>query len=147
MYYYNRIQNDMYSAMKSGNKEKTSTLRTILSILKSKRIDKQNDLSKEDELKELRTFAKQRKEAMAMYQSGGRNDLVQNEQNELEVVDSYLPKMMNDESVKQLVHQIITETGASGFSDIGKVMPQVMKAGKGLIDGKTAQKIVRELLS
>ena len=52
------------------------------SILKSKRIDKQNELSKEDELKELRTFAKQRKEAMAMYQNGGRNDLVQNEKNE-----------------------------------------------------------------
>tara|TARA_Y100000590_G_scaffold205274_1_gene232797 strand:- start:639 stop:1082 length:444 start_codon:yes stop_codon:yes gene_type:complete len=147
MYYYNRIQNDMYSAMKSGNKEKTATLRTILSILKSKRIDKQNELSKEDELKELRTFAKQRKEAMAMYQNGGRNDLVQNEKNELGVVESYLPKMMDDESVKQLVRQIIIETGASKFSDIGKVMPQVMKVGKGLIDGKTAQKIVRELLS
>ncbi len=147
MYYYNRIQNDMYSAMKSGNKEKTATLRTILSILKSKQIDKQNELSKEDELKELRTFAKQRKEAMAMYQNGGRNDLVQNEKNELGVVESYLPKMMDGESVKQLVRQIIIETGASKFSDIGKVMPQVMKAGKGLIDGKTAQKIVRELLS
>ncbi len=147
MYYYNRIQNDMYSAMKSGNKEKTATLRTILSILKSKRIDKQNELSKEDELKELRTFAKQRKEAMAMYQNGGRNDLVQNEKNELGVVESYLPKMMDGESVKQLVRQIIIETGASKSSDIGKVMPQVMKAGKGLIDGKTAQKIVRELLS
>jgi len=147
MYYYNLIQNDMYSAMKSGDKEKTATLRTILSILKSKQIDKQNELSKEDELKELRTFAKQRKEAMAMYQNGGRDDLVKNEKNELGVVESYLPKMMDDESVKQMVRQIITETGASKFSDIGKVMPQVMKAGKGLIDGKTAQKIVRELLS
>ena len=147
MYYYNLIQNDMYSAMKSGDKEKTATLRTILSILKSKQIDKQNELSKEDELKELKTFAKQRKEAMAMYQNGGRDDLVKNEKNELGVVESYLPKMMDDESVKQMVRQIITETGASKFSDIGKVMPQVMKAGKGLIDGKTAQKIVRELLS
>jgi len=147
MYYYNLIQNDMYSAMKSGDKEKTATLRTILSILKSKQIDKQNELSKEDELKELKTFAKQRKEAMAMYQNGGRDDLVKNEKNELGVVESYLPKMMDNESVKQMVRQIITETGASKFSDIGKVMPQVMKAGKGLIDGKTAQKIVRELLS
>ena len=147
MSYYNRIQTDMYSAMKSGEKYKTATLRTILSILKSKRIDKQGDLSTEEELKELKTFAKQRKEALILYKNGDRDDLVQKEQNELKVVENYLPKMMDDESVKKLVHQIITETGASGLSDIGNIMPQVMKAGKGLIDGKTAQIIVRKLLS
>lgn len=147
MSYFERIQTDMYTAMKSGEKEKTSTLRTILSILKAKQIDKQEALSEEEELKELRTFAKQRNEAITLFEKGSRNDLVKKEKNELETIEHYLPKMMDEKSIRELVQKIISETGASSMADMGKVMPQIMKAGGGLIDGKTAQSIVSELLS
>ena len=147
MSYFEQIKTDMYSAMKSGDKEKTATLRTVLSILKAKRIDKREDLTEAEELKELRTFAKQRNEAIAMFEKGGRNDLVQKELNELNTMEHYLPKMMDKKSIRELIHKIIIETGASGMADMGKVMPQIMKAGGGLIDGKTAQTIVGELLS
>ena len=147
MSYFEQIKADMYSSMKSGDKEKTATLRTVLSILKAKRIDKRDDLTEAEELKELRTFSKQRNEAMDMFEKGGRNDLVQKELNELNIMEHYLPKMMDEKSIRELIQKIIKETGASGMVDIGKVMPQIMKAGGGLIDGKTAQTIVRELLS
>ena len=147
MSYFEQIKADMYSSMKSGDKEKTATLRTVLSILKAKRIDKRDDLTEAEELKELRTFSKQRNEAMAMFEKGGRNDLVQKELNELNTIEHYLPKMMDEKSIRELIQKIIIETGASGMADMGKVMPQIMKAGGGLIDGKTAQTIVGELLS
>ena len=147
MSYFEKIKADMYSSMKSGDKEKSATLRTVLSILKAKRIDKRDDLTEAEELKELRTFAKQRNEAMAMFEKGGRNDLVQKELNELNTIEHYLPKMMDEKSIRELIQKIIIETGASGMVDMGKVMPQIMKAGGGLIDGRTAQTIVGELLS
>ena len=147
MSYFEQIKADMYSSMKSGDKEKTATLRTVLSILKAKRIDKRDDLTEAEELKELRTFSKQRNEAMAMFEKGGRNDLVQKELNELNTIEHYLPKMMDEKSIRELIQKIIIETGASGMADMGKVMPQIMKVGGGLIDGKTAQTIVGELLS
>ena len=147
MSYFEQIKADMYSSMKSGDKEKTATLRTVLSILKAKRIDKREDLTDAEELKELRTFSKQRNEAMAMFKKGGRNDLVQKELNELNTIEHYLPKMMDEKSIRELIQKIIIETGASGMADMGKVMPLIMKAGGGLIDGKTAQTIVGELLS
>ena len=147
MSYFEQIKADMYSSMKSGDKEKTATLRTVLSILKAKRIDKRDDLTEAEELKELRTFSKQRNEAMAMFEKGGRNDLVQKELNELNTIEHYLPKMMDEKSIRELIQKIIIETGASGMADMGKVMPLIMKAGGGLIDGRTAQTIVGELLS
>ena len=147
MSYFEQIKADMYSAMKSGDKQKTATLRTVLSILKAKQIDKREDLKEEEELKELRTFAKQRNEAIKMFEKGGRNDLVQKEQNELNTIEHYLPKMLDEKSIRELVQKVISETGASGMEDMGKIMPQIMKLGGGLIDGKTAQAIVRELLS
>ena len=147
MSYFERIKADMYVAMKSGDKEKTSTLRIVLSILKAKRIDKREDLTEAEELKELKTFTKQRNEAISMFEKGGRDDLVQKEKNELNTIESYLPKMMDEKSIRELIQKVITETRASEMADMGKVMPQIMKAGGGLIDGKTAQIIVREFLS
>ena len=147
MSYFERIKTDMYAAMKSGEKEKTATLRIVLSILKSKRIDKREDLTEGEELKELRTFVKQRSEAISMFEKGGRDDLIQKEKNELNTIESYLPKMMDEKSIRDMIKKVITETGATEMADMGKVMPQIMKAGRGLIDGKTAQAIVSELLS
>ena len=118
MSYFEHIKADMYSAMKSGDKQKTATLRTVLSILKAKQIDKREDLTEEEELKELRTFAKQRNEAIKMFEKGGRNDLVQKEQNELNTIEHYLPKMLDEKFIRTLVQKIISETGASGMADM-----------------------------
>ena len=143
---YKQIQNDMYNAMKSGNREDTNTLRTTLSKLKDKVIEKRQDLSKEEEVKILQTLVKQRKESIELYEKGGRNELVEAEQKELEIINNYLPKMMDESDIKSIVKTVIDEVGATSMADMGKIMQEVMKRGKGLIDGKSAQKFVQELI-
>ena len=143
---YKQIQNDMYNAMKSGNREDANTLRTTLSKLKDKIIEKRQDLSKEEEVKILQTLVKQRKESIELYEKGGRNELAEAEQKELEIINNYLPKMMDESDIKSIVKTVIDEVGATSMADMGKIMPEVMKRGKGLIDGKSAQKFVQELI-
>ena len=147
MVLYEKIQSDMYSAMKAGEKEKASTLRTVLAKLKDKQIDAREPLSEKDEIKVLQTLVKQRKESIDLYQKGGRSELAEAESFELEIINTYLPEMMNEDDVRKLIEEIIEQTSALSMADLGKVMPQIMKQGKGLIDGKTAQRIVSELLS
>tara|TARA_B100000401_G_scaffold171701_1_gene114899 strand:- start:66 stop:509 length:444 start_codon:yes stop_codon:yes gene_type:complete len=146
MVLYKKIQSDMYTAMKAGEKEKASTLRTVLAKLKDKQIDTREPLSEKDEIKVLQTLVKQRKESIDLYQKGGRSELAEAESFELEIINTYLPEMMNEDDVRKLIEEIIEETGAQSMADLGKVMPQIMKQGKGLIDGKTAQRIVSEML-
>jgi len=140
------IQSDMYAAMKSGDKHKTGTLRVALSKLKDKKIEKREDLSDVEALKIIQNLVKQRKEAADIYKENGRNDLMENENAELEILNAYLPKMMSEDDLRVLVTKVVEDTGASGLSDIGKVMPEVMKQSAGKADGKMAQSIVRELL-
>ena len=146
MVLYEKIQSDMYTSMKAGEKEKASTLRTVLAKLKDKQIDAREPLSEKDEIKVLQTLVKQRKESIDLYQKGGRSELAEAESFELEIINIYLPEMMNEDDVRKLIEEIIEKTGAQSMADLGKVMPQIMKQGKGLIDGKIAQRIVSELL-
>ena len=142
----NKIQNDMYNAMKSGDEQKANALRTALAKLKDKAIEKREDLTKEEEIKVLQTLVKQRKESIELYEKGGRIELAEAEQKELEILNNYLPKMMDDSDIKNIVKSVIDEVGATSMADMGKIMPEVMNRGKGLIDGKSSQKFVQELI-
>ena len=146
MTHFEKIQEDMYTAMKSGDKEKANTLRNVISKLKDKQIEKRDYLSNEEEIKILQTLVKQRKESIDLYEKGGRRELVAIEKQEMDIINSYLPKMMSKDDIKDIAKSVIDSTGASSMSDMGKVMPKVMQQGKGLIDGKTAQKLVSEML-
>ena len=141
-----KIQNDMYTAMKAGEKENSNTLRTTLAKLKDKQIEKRKDLTEEEEIKIIQTLVKQRKESIELYIKGGRNALADIEKSEINLLTSYLPQMMPENDIKNIVEAVINEVGATSLSDMGKIMPEVMKRGKGLIDGKTAQKFVQESL-
>ena len=132
--------------MKAGEKEKSGTLRITLAKLKDKRIEKKDDLSEEEEVKILQTLVKQRKESIELYEKGDREDLVNAEKNEMEILNGYLPKMMSENDIRSIVQSVVKEIGATSMADMGRVMPEVMKRGKGLIDGKTAQNFVRESL-
>ena len=142
-----QIQKDMYAAMKNGEQEKVTTLRDAFSKLKDKRIDKRDDLSEQEEIQVIKTLVKQRNEAIEMYTKANRDDLVAKEQSEREVLEIYLPRMMNPEELGDLIIAVIEETGAASMSDIGKVMPVVMQKSAGRADGKLVQSIVREKLS
>ena len=140
------IQSDMYAAMKSGDKQRSGTLRVALSTLKDKKIEKQEELTDMEEIKIIQNLVKQRKEAADIYKENGRNDLMENENAELEILNTYLPQMMSDDDLRALVKKVVSEIGATDLSDIGKIMPEVMKQTAGKADGKMAQSIVRELL-
>ena len=143
---FEKIQSDMYQAMKSKDTVKSKTLRVVFAKLKDKKIEKRDDLSEVEELKVLQTLAKQRKESITMFRNGGRDDLVELESKELQIIEQYLPKMMTDEEIKKIVKNSIEETEAQSLADVGKVMPVIMKKGAGKIDGKKAQLFLRELL-
>ena len=143
---FEKIQIDMYKAMKLGDKKKSTTLRTALAKLKDKKIDKQEDLSENDEIKVLQMLVKQRKESIELYEKGDRLDLAELETKEMKILNNYLPKMMGENEIKSIVKTVIDEVGATSMADMGKIMPEVMKRGKGLIDGKSAQKFVNEII-
>ena len=141
------IQKDMYKAMKEKEKERINALRNIIGKLKYRYIDKGDKLTEQEEIKVIQSLAKQRRESIEMYEQGGRNDLVETETKELSIIEEYLPQAMSEEEVRRLVRETVKETGAESMSDLGKVMPLVMKKGAGKVDGKIAQEILRELLS
>ena len=143
---FDTIQSDMYAAMKSGDKHKTGTLRIALSTLKDKKIEKREDLTDVEAIKIIQNLVKQRKEAADIYKENGRNDLMENENDELEILNAYLPQMMSEDDLRILIKKVVEDTGALNLSDIGKVMPEVMKQSAGKADGKMAQSIVRDLL-
>jgi len=140
------ITNEMYLSMKSGDKEKANTLRTLISKLKDQQIKLRKDISDEETLKIIKTLVKQRKESAEIYSKAGREELAEKENFEISILDNYLPKLMSDEDVLSLIKKIVNETNAKDLSDIGKVMPLVMQRGKGKVDGKIANRILRSLL-
>jgi len=143
---FEQIQSDMYAAMKGGDKSKANTLRTTLAKLKDKKIEKRDDLTEQEEIKVIQTLVKQRKESVELYEKGGRSELANAEKAEMEILNGYLPQMMSADDIKAIVQSVADEVGATSMADMGKVMPEVMKRGKGLIDGKSAQQFVREIL-
>ena len=141
------IQKDMYKAMKEKEKERINALRNIIGKLKYRYIDKGDKLTEQEEIKVIQSLAKQRRESIELYKQGGRNDLVETETKELSIIEEYLPQAMSEEEVRRLVRKTVKEIGAESMSELGKVMPLVMKKGAGKVDGKIAQEILKELLS
>ena len=143
---FNTIKTDMYKAMKSGNKSRSTALRSALSKIKDKQIEKRANLNDEEIIKVLKTLLKQRKESISLYKKANRNELADEEENEKKIYEEYLPTMLSEEEVEIIVKDAISIVNAKSMKDIGKVMPEIMKKGKGLIDGKLAQQIVQKLL-
>lgn len=142
-----RINEDMKQALKAGRKLELSTLRTIRAgILEFEKQKVGTVLSDEDALQILTRAAKKRQEAIEQYTLGGRTDLVDQESAELEIINRYLPKPLEEAEVIALIRGVMEESGAGGMKDIGKVMGPVMKQIKGRFDGAKVQSLVREIL-
>jgi len=144
-----RIVKDLTSAMKSGQKTRLETLRTLRAALMEREIEKRGTgepMTPDDEVAVLMNAAKKRKESIEMFGKGGRNDLVEQEGKELEIINEYLPKMMSPEEIRTVVAAVVSQVGASSPADFGKVMPVVMKQLKGKADGKIVQELVRKSL-
>ena len=143
----NRLSEDLKTAMKAKEKIKVQTIRMVRAQLKDFQIAKREELTEEDEISVLTNAAKKRKEALELYEKSDRQDLIDQEKQELEIISAYLPAQLSKEEVEKVVVQIMEEVGASSAQDLGKVMGATMKDLKGKADGKMVQEIVREKLS
>ena len=141
-----KIINEMYLSMKSGDKIKSNALRTLVAKLKDQQIKLRKEISDEETLKVIKTLVKQQKESSEIFLKAGRTELAEKENLEISILKKYLPEMISDDEIRILVKNIVNEIGAKDLSDIGKVMPLVMQKGKGQVDGKLANSILRELL-
>jgi len=142
-----KISDDLKAAMKSGDKTRLETLRTLRAALTEKEIEKRGGdqpMSPEDEIAVLMTAAKKRRESMELFEKGGRRELAEQEGRELAIIQEYLPKLMSPEDVSRVIDEVVTETGAGSPSDFGKVMPLVMKRVKGKADGRLVQELVKK---
>lgn len=142
-----QINSDLKTAMKSGDKTRLNTLRLLRAhfIELSKRGEGQT-ITPEEELSVLMAAIKKRKEAIEIYEKGGRPELAQQERAESEIISSYLPKQLSPEEAAEIINRIIRETDASTPKDFGKVMPLAMKELKGKFDGKLVQEMVKSKL-
>ena len=143
----NQLQEELKIAMKAGERAKMIGLRNIIGKIIAAQIDKGESLTDEEELKILKTAAKQLKESVDQYQKGGRDDLAEKEAFELSLLEKYLPEQLSEEQIRETVKNIVKNTGAGSMQDMGKVMGATMKELAGSADGKIVQKIVQEKLS
>lgn len=142
-----RISDELKEAMRAKDKVRLRTLRALRTALREKEIEEGGDLTEEQELQIVQKQAKQRREAIEQYEKGNREDLVAKEQEELAVLQDYLPRQLTDEEVEEVVAEIIDDTGASSMADMGNVMGRAMSQLRGRADGRRVQQIVQRELS
>ncbi|RUM58836.1 MAG: GatB/YqeY domain-containing protein [Persephonella sp.] len=143
----NKLQTEMKSALKSKDTDRLSVVRMLISEIKKEQIDKKRELSDSEVLAVIQRYAKQRRDAIEQYKKANRQDLVEKEQKELNIVLEFLPKQLTEEEIIKIVNETIEEVGATSIKDMGKVMKSVMEKVKGRADGSLVSKIVKEKLS
>ncbi|MCG2587168.1 GatB/YqeY domain-containing protein [Rhodohalobacter sulfatireducens] len=147
----NKILDDLKSAMKAKEADKLNVLRSLKAKLLEKEISERKggeaSLSDEQVVEVLMKAAKQRKESIDQFEEGGRDDLADKEKFELEIIEEYLPEMMDEDEIRNAVKKQIDQMGATDMSDMGKVMGALMGQLKGKAEGATISKIVKEELS
>lgn len=129
-------------AMKSGDTERRDVLRLVLNALKQSSKDLQRDLSESEELEILAREAKKRREAIASFRAGGREDQALAEEYELGVIEEFLPAALGEDEVIALIRSLIASEGLSGLHDKGRMMKVLMPQLKGVFDGRRAGELV-----
>lgn len=141
------IEADLKQAMRDKNVVARDTLRMVLADLKNKRIEVGEDLDDAAQLAVVKRAVKTRLESAEQYDKAGRDDLAAKERSEIEVVEGYLPKMMDEETTRALVRDVVEELGLQSKKDMGALMKTLMSRHKSELDGKTVQKVASEILS
>ncbi len=140
------IDEDVKRALKSGEKDKLSTLRMLNAALKNKQIDKRRPLTEEEVMETVRSLIKQRKDSIEQFSKGGRQDLVDKETAEVKFLEVYLPQQLSREEIEAMVRDAIAQTGAQGAKDMGKVMKALIPVIGGRADGKLVSELVKHAL-
>jgi hypothetical protein len=141
-----RIEQDVRLAQKSGDKLKLSLTRLLKSDIRYTEIEKSKELLDEEVLEVLSSSAKKHRDSIERFKKGGREDLSKKEEEELNLILGYMPAQFNSEELERLVEESMTEVGAEGEKDIGKVMKALMPKVKGRADGKMVNLLVSSKL-
>jgi uncharacterized protein YqeY len=142
-----RINEDLKAAMKSGDKLRLETIRSVRAlILEFEKSGTGKELTQEEEIKMLSTAVKKRKDSIEQYRAAKRNDLADKEEAEMHILLEYLPKQLTEDEIMQRVKELAKEVGATSKSDFAKLMPVAMKDLKGKADGKVVKSIVEKVL-
>ena len=147
---YAAIMTELKEAMKSGHTEKRDTLRLLQSALKNYAIDARTpaeELSETDIETVIKKLVKQRKDSITQYSSGGRADLVAQEELELTILSAYLPAEMSDESLSELIEGVLAENNINDKADLGKATGKVMKKAGGTVSGDRVREMLLTKLS
>ena len=142
-----RINEEMVAAAKARDKIKLSAIRMLKTALHNKEIDSPGPLNETEIMQVLSSLVKQRKDSIEQFAKGGRQDLVDKEETEVKVLQSFMPAQMTDEEVEALIKKAIADVGAASVKDMGKVMKVIMPQITGKADGKAAGEKVKALLS
>ena len=143
-----QIVADLTAAMKAQDAAKMSTLRMVKAAMMNRQIEKGSELDDEEMQKLLRSLVKQRRDSIEQYEKAGRQELVDKEQAEINLIETYLPKAPSQEEIEQIIAGVIAETGATSMKDMGKVMKaaQAALAGKNA-DGRLVSEVVKAKLA
>jgi uncharacterized protein YqeY len=143
-----RINDDLKTAMKNGEKESVQTYRFLLAQIKDERIKlrTKREIEESDVFKVITSAVKKRKESAEIYQQNNRRELAEKELQEIKIIEKYLPKQLTEAEIELIVKNAIAQTGANSMKDMGKVMGLAMKETAGKADGKTVQNMVRSSL-
>jgi uncharacterized protein YqeY len=142
-----QLNESMKTAMKARDALRLSAVRMVLSMVKNREIDQKKDLNDQDVIEVISTLVKQRRESIRMYLEGNRPDLVEKEEAELEILLGFLPAQLSSAEIEALVDRIISETGAQGARDMGRVMKALTPLTAGKADGKSVSDTVRQKLA
>tara|TARA_B100000029_G_scaffold312732_1_gene305181 strand:+ start:126 stop:587 length:462 start_codon:yes stop_codon:yes gene_type:complete len=147
-----KIQTDYKNALKSKEKNKISTYRLILSGIKDLDISNRSGPSKKetddgDIKKLLKKMVKQRSESIEVYKKNNRNDLLEIEESEVNILSNYLPKQLNEEETKKICEKVIESMGATSIKDMGKIMGELKKNYSDSLDFSKTGNILKEILN
>lgn len=142
-----RINDDLKTAMRGGDARRRDALRLLLAALKQREVDDRVDLTDGDVVAIVEKLIKQRREAMAQFEKGGRQDLVENERFELEVLQIYMPQALSEVEIRAAIVEAIAATGAKAPSDMGKVMGALKATLAGRADMGKVSALVKARLS
>jgi uncharacterized protein YqeY len=142
-----KISDDTKEAMKAKDMTKVNVLRFLTSAVKNKEIEvRPNALTDDDVISVIKKSAKQRQDSIEQFSNAGRNDLADQEKNELKIIETYLPQQMSAEDVQKIVLEAIKESGATSAKEMGAVMKLVIAKTQGTADNKLVSEIVRKQL-
>lgn len=141
------MEADLKTAMKARDTETRDVLRYAISAFKYAEIESRTELTDEEELAVVRKQVKQRQDSIEQFTAGGREDLVEKEELQLRILEKYLPQQMSDEELSTMVANAISETGAEGPKDMGKVMGALKQQAGDRVDGRRLSSAVKDALA